>query len=885
MAVAAGTRFGVYEITGLIGVGGMGEVYKARDTRLDRIVAIKVLPEHIARDPNLRHRFQREAKALAALSHPHICNIHDVGSQDGIDFLVMEYLQGETLEQRLKQGASLSLDQSLQIGIQIAGALSTAHRAGIVHRDLKPGNIMLTKSGAKLLDFGLAKTAAPAVAASLSTSSTTPPNLTVQGTILGTFEYMAPEQIEGKDADGRSDIFAFGVVLHEMVTGRKAFEGATHAALMAAILNSPAPSMSALNSRVSAFLDHVAQRCLMKDPDDRWQSIRDVAIELESAADLFAVSRSKSEKRWHAREWLGWATAGAILVGALVLMRTGLPSDEQQTPVTRLSVLPPERTTFLGGYSAPHLALSPDGRRLAFVPTPIGGRALLWIRALDSVTSTPIAGTDGATFPFWSPDGRRLAFFADGKLKTIDPQGGPAHVVCDAPDSRGGAWGADGTIVFTPQLVGPLYRVSANGGEPVAVTKLEPSRQEVSHRLPNFLPDGRHFTFLVQSGTPATSNVRVGSLDSDETHALGIVGSEAIYAQGFLVFRRDESLMVQPFDLSTRQLAEDPVSLGDQVALRNTVYGDGVFSVAENGTLAYWHGGTLLTDITWFNRNGEPLGQLPGGPSHFSLALSPDEQTVVVEAIDDVNQVGNLWMIDVVSGIRSRITSGSANWGPVWSPDGRRIAFGSLRNGPSSLYERPVMGAGAERLLLGDADYFIGATDWSSDGRSILIQDLTRFKLGILPLEGEPTLKPLLQSSFDEGDGRWSPDGRWLAYTSNESGVWDVYVQPFPALDRKWRISPDGGSQPKWRADGKELYYVGPDQRLMAVPVTADSGFRAGVPTALFPLRMVPFPPTQPRQQYAVAANGDRFLVNTFVEPLVPPPVTIVLNWTAALKK
>ena len=863
----------------------MGEVYKARDTRLDRTVAIKVLPDMLAGDPQFRERFDREARAISQLDHPHICALYDVGDQDGTAFLVMQFLDGETLADRLTKGA-LPIEQALRMAIEIASALDRAHRAGIVHRDLKPGNIMLTKAGAKLLDFGLAKTSSSLVAgAGLSTLPTTPPNLTAQGTILGTVQYMAPEQLEGKDADARTDIYAFGVVLYEMVTGRKAFDGSSHAALIAAILESQPPRMSTLKPRVPAFLDHVVQRCLIKDPDDRWQSIRDVRIELESAVDLGpAFLPSKSTERWRARTWLGWAVAAGVLLGALALMWADLGRDRQQTLATRLSILPPERTTFLGGYSAPHLALSPDGRRLAFVPTPIGGRALLWIRVLDSLANTAITGTDGATFPFWSPDGQRLAFFADGKLKTIDPNGGSPHVICDAPDARGGAWGSDGVIVFTPQLVGPLSRVSANGGEAVAATTLEPSRQEISHRLPSFLPDGRHFLFLVQSGTQATSTVRVGSVDSTDTQPLGIVGTDAIYAQGFLLFRRDESLMAQPFDLPSLQLTGTPVALGDQVASRNTVYGDAVFSVVENGTLAYWNGGPLLTDVTWFSRKGEPLGTLGAGRSTYSLALSPDERTVVVEMIDDVNQIGNLWMVDLASGIRSRFTSGSANWGPVWSPDGSRVVFGSLRNGPSSLYEKPAVGVGVEQLLFKGPD-FIGVTDWSSDGHSILFQNLTTFKLGVLTHEGERMPKLLLQSEFVEGDGRWSPDRRWLAYTSNESGTWDVYVQPFPSLDRKWRISPNGGWHPRWRADGKELYYVAPDQRLMAVPVTAESEFKAGTPAPLFQLRMVPLPPTQPRQQYAVTAKGDRFLVNTLVEPPIPAPVTIVLNWTAALKK
>jgi hypothetical protein len=592
----------------------------------------------------------------------------------------MEYVEGETLATRLAKGP-LPVDHAIAVATQIAAALDGAHRAGIVHRDLTPANVMLTKAGpdlrwpvhVKLLDFGLAKLRQPVVA--LSTEATRAADLTMPGTMLGTVQYMAPEQLEGKDTDARTDIFAFGAVLYEMVTGRKAFAGPNHAALIAAILDSQPPRVSSLEPRAPAFLDQVAQRCLMKDPGDRWQSIRDVLIVLELAADWIPASLPlKHVERSRAREWLGWVAAVGFLLITLALVWTELGRGREHTLPARLSILPPERTTFLGGYPAPHLALSPDGRRLAFVPTPIGGRALLWI-----------------------------------------------------------AWGADGVILFTPRLVGPLYRVSVNGGEAVAATTIEPSRQENNHRLPSFLPDGRHFFFLVQSGTQSTSTVRIGSLDSKETQSIGIVGTDALYAQGFLLFRRDESLMAQPFDLSRLQLEGKAVALGDHVAFRTTVFGDPVFSVAENGTLAYWNGGPLLTDVRWFSRTGEPLGTLATGRGHYSLALSPDERRAAIEMDDDVNQIGNLWMVDVASGIRTRFTSGPPNWGPVWSPNGSRVVFGSLRHGPSSLYEKSASGQSAEQLFLKGSDHFFGVTDWLPDGRAILLQDMTSFKLSMAP--------------------------------------------------------------------------------------------------------------------------------------------------------
>ena len=887
MALAPGARLGPYEILSALGSGGMGEVYRARDTRLDRIVAIKVLPAQLASDSQFRERFQHEARAISALDHPHICTLYDVGEQDGTSFLVMQYLEGETLADRLKKG-SLPIDQALRYAIEIADGLDKAHRAGIVHRDLKPGNIMLTKNGAKLLDFGLAKRNAPVVAdVGLSMLPTTPPNLTAQGTILGTLHYMAPEQVEGKDTDARTDIFAFGAVLFEMLTGRKAFKGQSQASLIAAILEREPPRLTSVLPQASLFLDHVLKRCLAKDPDDRWQSARDVMLELESLGDLAAPSAGSVPMRVQSRvrEWLGWALAAGLLV-AIVILLWGRSAGTQQEPLAaRLSILPPEHTTFLGGYAAPHLAMSPDGRRLAFVPTPIGGRTLLWIRTLDSLAARPLAGTDGASFPFWSPDGRTIAFFADGKLKSIDSDGGAPHALCDAPDTRGGAWSRDGVIVFAPQLDGPLYRVLASGGQPIAASVLDTSRQETSHRLPSFLPDGRHFLFFAQSGKLENNVVYVGSLDSKDMRPLAILGSKAVYAAGFVLFSRDQSLMAQPFDPSQLQLFGESVSLSNQVAFRSAVAGDALFSVADNGTLAYWDGGQSITSLTWFDRRGKSLGTLGTPGDHYSLALSPDERKVAIEVVDPATKIGNIWVIDVTSGIRSRFTFGPGwNWGPLWSPDGGRLVFGSIRGGPSNLYQKAATGSGTEDLLLKSPD-FLGLTDWSSDGGLIVFQNITKFKVGVLPLTGERTPKLVLRSEFVEGDGRLSPDGRWLAYTSNESGTWDIYVQPFPALDRKWRISPDGGSRPRWRRDGKEIFYVGPDEKLMSVSVTADSSFAASTPAPLFQLRMIPVPLTQPRQQYAVTAKGDRFLVNTVVEPTSPPPVTIVLNWTAALKK
>ena len=886
-----GDLIGPYHLAERIGAGGMGEVYKARDTRLNRTVAIKILPARVAGDPQARERFEREARAVAALNHPNICTLHDIGHHGGIDYLVMEYLDGETLAACLARGA-VPLGQALQYALQIASALDKAHRAGIVHRDLKPANVMLTKTGTgsarttqvKLLDFGLARTSASIPANPDGATQLAPSDLTTPGMLVGTVQYMAPEQIEGKPIDTRTDIFAFGLVLFEMLTGRKAFKGDSDAGMIAAILERNPPPLSSLIPMAPQSLEHVLQRCLAKDPDDRWQTARDLMLELESANDAAQAPTSEApvQARFRRREWFGWLVAAGLALTLIVVLALRSTTAVERPQVSRMSIVAPEGTTFIGGYAAPYLAISPDGRRLALVPTHVGTPPKLWVRDLDSLASRALTGTDGATFPFWSPDGRSIAFFADGKLKTVASAGGVPQVVCDAPDARGGAWGGDDVIVFAPQLEGPLYRVSASGGRPAVITTLDASRAETSHRLPSFLPDGRHFVFLVQSGRPENSIVRLAAVDSNERQMLNVRASKAIYAGGFLFFARDRALVAQPFDTSALKLTGEPIPLGDQVTTRGGVYGDALFSVAANGTLAYWNGGPSVTRLEWFDRQGRPLGSVGRAGDYLSLDLSPDEKRVAAELIDPTTQLGDIWLIDVESSIASRFTSDPGwDFSPLWSPEGSRIVFGSIRGGLQSLYVRATTGRATDESFLKSSDA-LGPADWSATTGPVVFQNMTKFKIGVVPLAEDRTSRLVLQSDFAEAAGRLSRDGRWLAYTSNESGTWEVYVQPFPALDRKWRVSPDGGSRPAWRRDGSELFYTAPDQRLMAVRITTSPSFTAGAPVALFPLRTIPVPPTQPRRQYGATAKGDRFIVNTVVEPAVPTPVTLVLNWSAA---
>jgi serine/threonine protein kinase/Tol biopolymer transport system component len=899
--VTAGARLGPYEILSPLGAGGMGEVYKARDTRLDRTVALKVLPDHVVTNPDLKQRFEREAKTLAALSHPHICPVFDVGSENGIRFLVMEYLEGETLEQRLKNGA-LPLDQALQVGMQIADALVAAHRAGVVHRDLKPGNIMLTKSGATLLDFGLAKTAAPAVGSSLSVLPTTPPNLTAQGTILGTVQYMAPEQLEGQEADARTDIFAFGAVLYETVTGKKAFEGKSQASLIAAILEREPLPMSAVQPLVSPALDRVVKKCLVKEAERRWQTARDLADELTWIAELGTmplVVRSSSRVRMALTAGSLAAVAAAILLASATLYFRGATPESL---VTRLDVVTPSTSE---PYS---FALSPDGRQLVYVAN--GDKGLqLWLRPLDQAAAQSLAGTEGALYPFWSPDGRSLGFFADAKLKRIDLPGSPPRVLADAPAARGGTWNRDGVIVFSAATNSGLMRLAAAGGTPMAVTHL--AEGEVSHRWPQFLPDGRTFLFFVAQGRPETLGVYIASLDGGTPTRLLASDQAALYASpGYLLWVLQEgTLVARRFETANGAFRGDPSPVAYSVG-RDNALSRGAFSVSDSGVLALRTGAAFQRQLVWVDRSGNTLGTV-GPPEQTALAypdLAPDGERIAVMRNVDGNT--DVWLIEVGRGITSRLTFDPANdSAPVWSPDGTRIVFRSGRQGKYDLFEKAANGVGDEQLLLA-TDQDKAPLDWSRDGRFLLYSEQnpkTQSDLWVLPLtsdrpsagsgRAEPAeaLKafPVVQTGFDDVQGQFSPDGRWLAYASNETGSYEVYVRSFPDPDIKRQISIGGGIYPRWRRDGRELFYLTLANRMMAVPIESAPQTRAlnsGTPVVLFASRIaiganVGTGGALSKAQYAVAPDGRRFLLNTTAADNATSPITIVLNWDVALKR
>ena len=897
LALSPGSRLGPYEILSALGTGGMGEVYKARDTRLDRTVAIKILPETLAADPQFRERFDREARAISRLTHPYICTLYDVGEQQGTAFLVMEHLEGETLADRLKKGA-LPLGDALKVAIEIADALSTAHRHGIVHRDLKPGNVMLTKAGAKLLDFGLAKASGPTIAATgLSMLPTTPPNLTAQGTILGTLQYMAPEQIEGLEADARTDIFAFGALVFEMFTGRTAFEGKTRASLLGAILKDEPPALSRIQPSVPHVLSRIISTCLAKEPDDRYQSARDLLRELkwvasESSDGAAAPSVTRPGRSNRVAWTIGAVTAIALTATALIAVRRAGEIVPAAGPA-QFTIAPPEKTLFGGppsagsGY-ATQVAISPDGRNIVFVAGAEGGHQI-WVRAVATLAARPISGTEGGAFPFWSPDSRFIGFFAGGKLKKVQITGGPPIVLSDALAGRGGSWSRNDVILFAPSITGGLLRVSSAGGVASSVTTLDPAIGETNHRWPYFLPDGRHFIYTASNGTccPAAKPavIRVGSLDPTED-AITVFQAESsvLYGSGHLLFARDGTLMAQPFDPDARQTKGDPFPLAEHVSTEGSRYVGA--SVSANGTLVYGGGGSLAgQELTWFDRAGRALATVGPSAQYVNLVLSPDERRVAVALVSGTPENVDIWIIDIARGVRSRLTidPGTDTW-PVWSPDGTRVAFASQRSGKISLRQRLINGTTPDELLLeGSGD--ITPTGWSPDGRFITYTDRSsaRSDVWVLPLFGDRKPFSLAQTDFTEISGVFSPDGRWIAYASDEDGQPNVFVQRFPGTVERHRVSRDGGRDPVWRADGKEFFYLRADGTLMAVPTDATGEFDAGMPQALFSTGAATV--FLPGQVYAPTKDGKRFLVNTRPGESNVAPLTVVIDWTATIQK
>jgi serine/threonine protein kinase/Tol biopolymer transport system component len=866
MALTSGTRLGPYEILSPLGAGSMGEVYRARDTRLHREVALKVLPEAFAADTERLARFQREAEVLASLNHQNIAAIHGLEESDGVRALVLELVEGPTLAGRIAQGA-IPLDEALAIARQIADALEAAHEHGVVHRDLKPPNVKLRPDGlVKILDFGIAKATARELPAGNMSQAPTFTGLGTQvGVILGTAAYMSPEQARGMPADARSDIWAFGVILFEMLTGKPAFPGETMVEILGSVLKTD-PDWTDLPATTPPIIRSLIRRCLQKDPHRRLRDIADARFQIEDALNEPAPVPAVMTPARKSRQRLGWTAAMLAAIAATAAIMWYFRPAPVEEPEMRLQInTPPGNPAYF--------ALSPDGRSVVFHAT-VDGRSQLWLRPFMSETAQPLPGTEGASYPFWSPDNRSIAFNADQKLKRIDIGGGTARTLADA-GGYGGSWGVGDIILFVPGNTAPVYRVNANGGQPVEATRLDST--QTSHRFPHFLPDGRHFLFFA-TGASEVQGVHVGSLDSTETGRLVEADTAAVFTPpDYLLFARQDTLLAQRIDFDELSPVGDPFPVAERVAVDSSFFANVALSSSAAGPIAYRTGASDPRRLIWLDRSGTQTGVI-GEPDDADLngaRLSPDGSTVAVTR--RVNGNRDIWLIETGRGIARRVTFDAAiDRNPFWSPDGSRLAFDSARKGGGlyDLYEKPVGGPGSETLLLETSENK-NILDWSPDGRFILYSNqshTTALDLWVVPLEGDRKPLVVVQTEFNETGGRFSPDGRWIAYQSNETGRTEVYVQPFPGPGPSARISTNGGTNPQWRGDGGEIFYMSPDSRLMTVPVTLTSGsIKAGAPASLFALR--------PGSQYAPSRDGQQFLVNTPLEDASIPPITIVLNW------
>ena len=865
--ISSGSRLGPYEIVAPIGAGGMGEVWRGRDTRLDRNVAIKIVP------PEFAQRFEREAKSISSLNHPHICTLYDVGE----NYLVMELLEGESLADRLTKGP-LPLEQVLRYGIEIADALDKAHRAGIVHRDLKPGNIMITKSGAKLLDFGLAKGGAPPTSAAFDATENKP--LTAEGTIVGTFQYMAPEQLEGEQADARTDIFALGVVLYEMATGKRAFEGKTKTSLIAAIVRGEPKPISEIQPLTPVSFENIVRKCIAKNSDDRWQCAADLRWELLQAQQP-AVGKPERTPL------LPWMVAAAVILAALLGIIAFRPNTPQRT--IRFSVTAPHGWTYAVNYNLGPPAVSPDGRFMVFAAMDEGGaRVMLWLRDFSASEAVALPGTDGAGFPFWSPDSKSVGFFAGGYLKRIDVRGGSPQILCPASFGRGGSWSVNNDIIFAPAGNSPIYRVAASGGSVRQVTTLDASRHESSHRLPCFLPDGKHFIFLIRTpsvGERLGETLNLASLDSPLPRRLLDTSSNVTFVDpGYLLFLRNQRLVMQRFNLRALQLeGEASPVISEPVAYHAS--GFGVFSASRSGVLAFgsaYHMGRL----EWFDRNGRSEPALATPSAYTSPRLTRDGRGILYAAPDPVTGTLDLWLFDVARAVPRRVTFHPRDeFGGVLTPDGTRVIFSSNRLGFPSLFIKALEGLEEKQLLMsaGNPDF---AEDISSDGRVLLFRRIsgqTQNDIFALPLDtGTPT--PFVATPFNEIGPAFSPSGRWVAYVSNESGMYQVYAARYPGGGSRVQITADGGTQPTWRGDERELFYLGAGGRMMSVSIDTSSGtLKPGTPVYLFDV--VLRPARDEEREYDVTRDGKRFLMNTVPADKRSIPITVVVNWQSELDR
>ena len=866
----------------------------ARATRgLIVLLPSRFFTQGIADTPEVRQRFEREARAISSLSHPHICALFDVGHQDGIEYLVMEYLEGETLAARIEKGP-LANAELLRFASQIADALDKAHRQGIVHRDLKPANVMLTKSGAKLLDFGLAKGEEILQGGDPASSPTMSRPLTTQGTIVGTMQYMSPEQLEGKEADARSDIFSFGAMLYEMATGKKAFESKSHASLIAAILKEDPRPMREAQPLTPLLLERIVKTCLAKDPDDRPQSAHDLKLDLDWVRESSGISEvgNLAAEKPKARS----KTAGIFLAAGLLAFVAAAALAFffwSRTPTAeRLEFFIPIQEEMS------HLALSPDGRMLAFVsPDQVSGANMVSVQRIGSSAITLVPGTEGASYPFWSPDDAYVAFFADGKLKKVALSGGAPQVVATATSGRGGSWSRHGVIVFSPQAAGWLWKVNADGSNLAPLTNGSyDSARIVSHRWPLFLPDGEHLLFmaLTFSNSDNDRGVYLCSLKGDTKRVAPSSIANAGYANGYLFYLDEKkALRVTPFDVAKGAVGNDSQVVADLVGFQPSISWAS-FSVAENGTVVYNATvGATLSVLTWYDRAGKQQTTVGDIGVVSNPTLSPDGSRVAVDIADSKANNVNIWLGDLNRGTSSRFTyDNSEDVGGVWSRDGSLIAYRSLQVNDTNVFVKQSQGLQAARSIFsvkenGQATDDLVPNSWSLDGKQLLatLQPAAGGTQLVLLETAGGKRTPFLSTKSSESNGQISPDGKWVVYASNESGDWEVYATTYPNAAGKWQVSRGGGSEPRWRADGKELFYIGPKSMLTAVSVDTRGSFSSGNPTPLFRAQLRAQVSSTDQFSYDVTRDGQRFLVNRYAKPQQVAPLHIVLNATAGLQK
>jgi serine/threonine protein kinase len=894
MAIPIGTRIGSHEITAWLGKGGMGEVYLARDTKLKRPVAIKVLPDEFSRDTDRVSRFQREAEVLASLNHPNIAQIYGLEETSGTRCIVMELVDGETLQERLQRGP-IPIDEVLPLAKQLAEALEAAHEKGIIHRDLKPANIKYSGNGQiKVLDFGLAKAFQEHQTISLSKSPTLI-SASIPGVILGTAAYMSPEQAKGRPTERTSDVWAFGCVLYEMLTGQAAFAGETIGEVLAAVLTME-PDWKRLPAVTPVSIRRLLRRCLQKERRERLQHIGDARIEINDAGSAELLEGEPRRNVSGSRLWLP-ALIATVLIGAVIVWMVA-SRTVTEPPEMRFELATPLSSDTVS------IAISPDGQQITFVATS-NGRPQLWLRSLNSTSSRPLAGTDSGIHPFWSPDSRSIGFFSDGKLKVIDIDGGLVRELANAPNPLGGTWNSDGTILFTPNYTGPIFRISSAGGDAAVVTRVE--GQQSSHRFPLFLPDGRHFLYYVPGGinTDARTEARgvyVGQLDAAATRRLLDADADAVYAPpGYLLFARQGKPIAQKFDPAKLELSGKPFPIADQLlALGGSASSVGL-SASAAGPIVYRgdQAGGLKRQFVWFDRSGKETGKVgtPDDANPQGGVLSPDGRRIAMYRT--VNGNTDIWMLDLARGGLSRFTSDTAiDVVPVWSHDGRNILFSSNRKGAFDIYQKSLTGAGSEDLVLATPQNK-GVSDWSPDGRFVLYRSpgkATGFDIWAVPMsganaspegrshqemDGERKPVPVVQTDSEERDGQFSPDGKWIAYQSNESSRMEIWVQSFPGPGARLQVSTNGGAQVRWRPDGKELFYIALDGQLMSVPIRFPNSqtVEAEIPVALFATHVGGALQATAPQFYSVSPDGKQFLMNTIVTEAGNSPITVILNW------